>query len=123
MSRFSEDEITSHINEHFSGKRVILLAPVVRGRKGHYRELFEQLRKQGYLKVRVDGEIRDLKDRMQVDRYKIHDIEIVIDRIVVDDESASRLSASVQQSMAAGKELMFLLDADSDKLSQFSKQL
>jgi excinuclease ABC subunit A len=123
MSRFSEDEITLHINEHFSGKRVILLAPVVRGRKGHYRELFEQLRKQGFLKVRVDGEIKDLKDKMQVDRYKIHDIEVVVDRIVVEGASAARLSASVQQSLQIGKELMFLLDADSGQFAQYSKKL
>src|SRR4051812_28815767 len=123
MARFSEEEIVAHIKENYDQKRIILLAPIVRGRKGHYRELFEQLRKQGYLKVRVDGEVKDLKERMQVDRYKIHEIEIVVDRIVVDDESSSRLSASVQQSMQAGKELMFLLDADTGKVSQFSKQL
>jgi excinuclease ABC subunit A len=123
MARFSEDEIVAHIREHYAGNRIILLAPIVRGRKGHYRELFEQLRKQGYLKVRVDGEVKDLKDRMQVDRYKIHDIEVVIDRIVVDDESGSRLGASVQQSLQVGKELMFLLDADTGKLTQYSKHL
>jgi len=123
MARFSEDEIVAHIRENFVGKRIILLAPVIRGRKGHYRELFEQLRKQGYLKVRVDGEVKDLKEKMQVDRYKIHDIEVVIDRIVVDDESSARLSASVQQSLQIGKELMFLLDADTDKLNQYSKHL
>jgi len=123
MARFSEDEIVAHIREHFAGKRIILLAPIVRGRKGHYRELFEQLRKQGYLKVRVDGELKDLKERMQVDRYKIHDIEVVIDRIVVDDASGSRLNNSVQLAMQTGKELMFLLDADTNHLAQFSKQL
>jgi excinuclease ABC subunit A len=123
MARFSEDEIVAHIREHMKGKRIILLAPIVRGRKGHYRELFEQLRKQGYLKVRVDGEIKDLKEKMQVDRYKIHDIEAVVDRIVVDDESASRLSQSVQQALGSGKELMFVLDADTNRLSQYSKQL
>ncbi|MEO6832395.1 MAG: excinuclease ABC subunit UvrA [Chitinophagaceae bacterium] len=123
MARFSEDEIVAHVRENFVGKRLILLAPIVRGRKGHYRELFEQLRKQGYLKVRVDGEIKDLKDKMQVDRYKIHDIEIVVDRIVVDDESAARLSASVQQAMLSGKDLMFILDADTNQLFQFSKLL
>ncbi len=75
MASFSEEEIVAHIRENMAGKRIILLAPIVRGRKGHYRELFEQLRKQGYLKVRVDGEVKDLKEKMQVDRYKIHDIE------------------------------------------------
>jgi excinuclease ABC subunit A len=123
MARFSEEEIAAHIRENYAGRRLILLAPIVRGRKGHYRELFEQLRKQGYLKVRIDGEIKDLKERMQVDRYKIHDIEVVIDRIVVNNEDAARLGASIQQSLQVGKELMFVQDADSGKVSQFSKQL
>lgn len=123
MTRFSEEEIVAHIKEHFAGKRIILLAPIVRGRKGHYRELFEQLRKQGYLKVRIDGEIKDLEERMQVDRYKIHDIELVVDRLVVQEDSFVRMSSSVQQSLQLGKELMFLLEADSNKLSQYSKQL
>ena len=124
MTRFSEEEIVAHIRENYNGKRIILLAPIVRGRKGHYRELFEQLRKQGYLKVRIDGEVKDLVARMQVDRYKIHDIELVIDRLAVGDETTqARLSASVQQSLQLGKELMFLLDADTNKLTQYSKHL
>jgi len=123
MTRFSEEEIVAHIKEHFNGKRIILLAPIVRGRKGHYRELFEQLRKQGYLKVRIDGEVKDLTERMQVDRYKIHDIELVVDRIAVEPDGLARLSSSIQQSLQLGKDLMFLLDADSNKLTQYSKQL
>ena len=124
MARFSEEEIVAHIKENYGGKRIILLAPIVRGRKGHYRELFEQLRKQGYLKVRIDGEVKDLAARMQVDRYKIHDIELVIDRLAIGDEATqTRLSASVQQSLQMGKELMFLLDADTNKLTQYSKHL
>jgi excinuclease ABC subunit A len=74
MVKFSEEEIVEHIKQNFAGKKIILLGPIIRGRKGHYRELFEQLRKQGYVKVRVDGEITDLKEKMQLDRYKIHDI-------------------------------------------------
>lgn len=123
MAKFSEEEIVSHINEHFSDKKIILLAPIVRGRKGHYRELFEQLRKQGYLKVRIDGEITDLKERMQLDRYKIHDIELVVDRLIVQHDAKARLAQSVQKTLSAGKGLMFVLDADSLVLSQFSKQL
>lgn len=123
MARFSEDEIVRHLSDALAGKKIILLAPVVRGRKGHYRELFEQLRKQGYLKVRVDGEILDLKEKMQLDRYKIHDIELVIDRLVVDKESQSRMSQSVQKSLQIGKDLMFVLDVDTGTLHQFSKQL
>jgi len=123
MSKFSEEEIVAHIMQQLADKKIILLAPLVRGRKGHYRELFEQLRKQGYLKVRVDGDIVDLKERMQLDRYKIHDIELVVDRLVADEDSRTRLSQSVQKSLQAGKDLMFVLDADKDKLYQYSRQL
>jgi len=83
MERMSDDEITDRILNEFNGEGIYVLAPVVKGRKGHYRELFEQIRKQGYTKVRVDGEILDIAPKMQVDRYKIHDIEIVVDRIIV----------------------------------------
>lgn len=123
MTKFSEEEIVAHIRQHFDNKKIILLAPVVRGRKGHYRELFEQLRKQGYLKVRVDGEIVDLKERMQLDRYKIHEIELVIDRLVVQDDAQTRLSQSIQKSLQMGKGLMFVLDVDKNNLAQYSRQL
>lgn len=123
MTRFSEEEILSHIMEHFAGRRIILLAPVVRGRKGHYRELFEQLRKQGYVKVRVDGEVTELKERMQLDRYKIHDIELVIDRLAVNKDAHTRISQSVQKCMQMGKGLMFVADADNDYIAQYSKTL
>lgn len=123
MTKFSEEEIVAHIQEHFNGKKIALLAPVIRGRKGHYRELFEQLRKQGYLKVRVDGEITDLKERMQVDRYKIHDIELVIDRLLVQEEAQARLSQSIQKALQMGKDLMLVLDVDKNVATQFSKQL
>jgi len=123
MVKFSEDEIIAHIRENFEGKKIAILAPVVRGRKGHYRELFEQLRKQGYLKVRVDGEIQNLKERMQLDRYKIHEIELVVDRLLVQDDARARLSQSVQQSLQMGKDLMFVLDVDKNKITQYSKQL
>jgi excinuclease ABC subunit A len=123
MVKFSEEEIVSHIQENFTGKKIMLLAPVVRGRKGHYRELFEQLRKQGYLKVRIDGEVTDLKERMQLDRYKIHDIELVVDRLAVQPDARTRLSQSVQKCLQMGKELMFVADAESGKITQYSKQL
>src|SRR6185436_19907093 len=80
-----------------------------RGRKGHYRELFEEVRKKGYLKVRIDGEIKDLVPKMQVDRYKIHDIELVVDRLEVTEDLKARLSQSAQQTLKLGKDLMFLL--------------
>ncbi|HTN16879.1 MAG TPA: excinuclease ABC subunit UvrA [Chitinophagaceae bacterium] len=123
MERFSEEEIAAHIRKSFANKKLVLLAPVVRGRKGHYRELFEQLRKQGYLKVRIDGEIVDLKEKMQLDRYKIHDIELVVDRLIADKESQASLSESIQKSLKEGKDLMFVLDADTGKTMQYSKQL
>lgn len=123
MVKFSEEEIVSNIFEKFEGRKISLLAPLVRGRKGHYRELFEDIRKKGYLKVRVDGDVLDLKPRMQVDRYKIHDIEVVVDRLAVTDEMKLRLSQSVQKTLQLGKDLMFLLINDDDKVFQYSKQL
>ena len=123
MQKFSEEEIVAHIEQNFEGKKIMLLAPVVRGRKGHYRELFEQLRKQGYVKVRIDGEVTDLKERMQLDRYKIHDIELVVDRLIVQKEGESRLSQSVQKSLQVGKELMFVADVDKNTISQYSRTL
>ena len=123
MQKFSEEEIVGHIEQNFAGKKIMLLAPIVRGRKGHYRELFEQMRKQGYLKVRVDGEVMDLKERMQLDRYKIHDIELVVDRLLVQKEGESRLGQSVQKSLQMGKDLMFVADVDKNTISQYSKTL
>lgn len=108
MVRWSEDEIVSNIFKRFENNNITLLAPLVRGRKGHYRELFEEVRKKGFLKVRVDGEIKDLTPKMQVDRYKIHDIELVIDRLKVTKDIRTRISQSVQQALKIGKDLMFV---------------
>ena len=102
MERMSEDQILSNIYKKFEGMPVNILAPVVKGRKGHYRELFEQIRKQGYVKVRIDGEIQDMTAKMQVDRYKIHDIEIVIDRLLIDRKDHKRLVDSIQTAMRLG---------------------
>ncbi len=123
MAKFSEEEIIAHIQQNFKDRKIMLLAPVVRGRKGHYRELFEQLRKQGYLKVRVDGEVVELKERMQLDRYKIHDIELVIDRMLVGNEALARMSQSVQKSLQMGKDLMFVAETDSPRIAQYSRSL
>ena len=123
MQKFSEEEILEDIRQKFGNRKIVLLAPLVRGRKGHYRELFEDMRKKGYLKVRVDGEITDLVPRMQVDRYKIHDIELVVDRLQVTDEMRVRLSQSLQKAMQIGKELVFVMDATNNKMAQYSKQL
>ncbi|MCS3796066.1 excinuclease ABC subunit UvrA [Niastella sp. OAS944] len=135
MVKFSEEEIVDNIFKKYKNKKITLLAPLVRGRKGHYRELFEDIRKKGYLKVRVDGEVKDLVAKMQVDRYKIHDIEVVIDRMAVTDDMKVRLSQSVQKTLQMGKELMFLLVHDAangngkssktpaDLVVQYSRQL
>ena len=123
MVKFSEEEIIAHIQQNFAGKKILLLAPIVRGRKGHYRELFEQLRKQGYLKVRIDGEVTDLKEKMQLDRYKIHEIELVVDRLLVKPDELGRLSQSVQKTLQMGKELLFIANADTNAITQYSKQL
>ena len=108
MVKFSEEEIVTNIFAKFKNKKISLLAPLVRGRKGHYRELFEDIRKKGYLKVRIDGEVKDLVPKMQIDRYKIHDIEVVVDRLAVTDDMKLRLSQSVQKTLQVGKDLMFV---------------
>lgn len=123
MVKFSEEEIVQNIYQKFEGQKISLLAPLVRGRKGHYRELFEDIRKKGFVKVRVDGEVKDLVPKMQVDRYKIHDIEAVVDRLQVNDDMRFRLSQSVQKTLQMGKGLMFMLVHDKNKVEQFSKQL
>lgn len=123
MVKWSEEEIVANIFERFKDNKINLLAPIVRGRKGHYRELFEDIRKRGYLKVRVDGQIQDLTAKMQVDRYKVHDIEVVVDRLPVSEEQKPRLSQSVQQTLKLGKDLMFVLENDEATLTQYSKML
>ncbi len=123
MIKFSEEEIVENIFTKHAKQKISLLAPLIRGRKGHYRELFEDIRKKGFLKVRVDGEIMDLTPKLQVDRYKIHDIEVVIDRLQVTPDMKVRLSQSVQQTLKMGKGLLFLLLNDSGKTIQYSKQL
>lgn len=123
MVRFTEEQIIQSIITKFNGKRIVLLAPVVRGRKGHYRELFEQIRKQGFLKVRIDGEIKDLIPKMQVDRYKMHDIEIVIDRFKVDEDDLVRIKQSVAQALKSGKQFIMVMDADKGTVFNYSKKL
>jgi excinuclease ABC subunit A len=118
----SEDQILDNIFKKYDDIPVNILAPVVKGRKGHYRELFEQIRKQGYVKVRVDGEIQDITAKMQVDRYKIHDIEIVVDRLVIDRKDVKRLQDSLQSAMKLGKGIIKISDKDNN-VSHFSRFL
>ncbi|RWU06454.1 excinuclease ABC subunit UvrA [Pedobacter chitinilyticus] len=122
MERMSEDQILQNIYKKFEKSAVNILAPVVKGRKGHYRELFEQIRKQGYVKVRVDGEIKDIVAKMQVDRYKIHDIEIVVDRLIIDPKDHKRLLDSIQIAMRLGKGIIKISDKDNN-VAHFSKFL
>ena len=123
MVKFSEEEITQNIFENFEDQKINILAPLVRGRKGHYRELFEEVRKKGFLKVRIDGEVKDLVPKMQLDRYKIHDIELVVDRLPVNDDMRLRLSQSVQKTLQLGKDLMFVLTEQTNRIKQYSKLL
>ena len=123
MVKFSEAEIIQNIATQFKDKKINLLAPVVRGRKGHYRELFEEIRKKGFVKARVDGEIIELRPKFQVDRYKIHDIEVVVDRIPVNAAMKIRLGESVSQCLKMGKDLLFVLEEGKTKAVQYSKQL
>jgi excinuclease ABC subunit A len=122
MVRQSEDQILDAVLQNFKGKKLILLAPIVKGRKGHYRELFLQIRKSGFTKVRVDGELQDITAKMQVDRYKIHDIEVVIDRIVVDEKDRYRIGQSIGKSLKEGKGVIMVMEENS-KVHHFSKFL
>ncbi|MEQ1798328.1 MAG: excinuclease ABC subunit UvrA, partial [Lacibacter sp.] len=122
MVKWSEEEIVENIFQRFDEQKILLLAPLVRGRKGHYRELFEDIRKKGFVKVRIDGEVKDLVPKMQVDRYKIHDIEVVVDRLKVSDDFRVRISQSVQQTLKLGKDLMFI-GTEKGGVVSYSKQL
>jgi excinuclease ABC subunit A len=122
MVRQSEDQILDTLLNNFKGKKLVLLAPVIKGRKGHYRELFQQIRKSGYTKVRVDGEVQEITAKMQVDRYKIHDIEIVMDRIVADPKDRARISQSINKSLKEGKGVMMIME-ENNKVHHFSKFL
>ena len=115
MERMSEDQIFKNILEKFDNQAVNILAPVVKGRKGHYRELFEQIRKQGYLKVRVDGEIMDISPKMQLDRYKIHDIEMVIDRLLVAESDKKRLYDSMQSALKVSRGIIKVSDKENNE--------
>ena len=123
MVRYTEEQITDLILKEFDGKRINILAPAVRGRKGHYRELFEHIRQAGFTRVRVDGVMREIEFGMMVDRYKTHDIEIVVDRIEVHEDSLTRIKKSVQTAFRYGKGLLMVLDNDTEKLHYFSRLL
>ncbi|AGA77409.1 excinuclease ABC subunit UvrA [Echinicola vietnamensis] len=122
MIRQTEDQIIDQLLEHFAGKKLYILAPVVKGRKGHYRELFEQIRKMGFSKVRVDGVVMEMVPKMQVDRYKIHDIEIVVDRIIAEEDDRYRITQSLKTALQHGKGIIMLRDEEGN-VHHFSKYL
>ncbi|SFN80462.1 excinuclease ABC subunit A [Bizionia echini] len=125
MVSYNDEQIKELITETFNGKRINILAPVVRSRKGHYRELFEQIAKQGFVKVRTDGEIKDLVKGMKLDRYKNHDIEIVIDRLKIDTtaDNDKRLTESINTAMYHGEDVLMVIDQDTQEVRYFSRNL
>ena len=123
MVKYSDDEILDLIHSQYQEKKIYLLAPLIRNRKGHYKELFEQIRKKGYLHVRVDGEIKELTPSMRLDRYKNHSIELVIDKLVVSVDDERRLKASIATGMNQGNGDIMLLDYTANEIRHFSKQL
>lgn len=123
MTRFSEEQIIEDILQKFQNTKISILAPLVRGRKGHYRELLEDVRKQGYLRVRIDGETKEIQPKMQLDRYKIHDIEVVIDRIKVNKDDVQRLRESINKALKEGKGLLFIENLETNKITTYSKTL
>ena len=123
MVKYSEEQIQDLILKEYDEKRILVLAPIVSGRKGHYRELFESVRKQGYLKVRTDGEIQDLSFGMYLDRYKTHDIEVVIDKMTVNDKNRNRLSQSIKAALKQGKGRVMIFDEATQKAHYYSKTL
>lgn len=123
MVSYTEDQIRKLINEQYQGQRINILAPLVRSRKGHYRELFQQIAKQGFVKVRVDGELKNISAGMRVDRYKTHDIEAVIDRLEVKASNENRLKESISVALRQGKGSMMVLPHDSDAVKHYSRSL
>ena len=123
MVKYTEEQIYDLIYKEYKGKRIYILAPLVRARKGHYKELFEQVRKKGYLYVRVDGEVKEVLHGMKVDRYKNHDIEVVIDKLAVGDKEEKRLKQSIATAMHQGEGLMMILDGQTEEIRHYSKRL
>ncbi|WP_264524531.1 excinuclease ABC subunit UvrA [Flavobacterium sp. N502536] len=125
MVSYSDEQIKDLIIQDFNGKRINILAPVIKARKGHYAELFQQITKQGFLKVRVNGEVQDLISGMKLDRYKTHDIEIVVDRMLIEDneDNQKRLSESINTAMHHGENVLMILDQDTNEVRYFSRNL
>ena len=123
MVKYTEEKVIDMILHDYAGKRIFILTPLVKSRKGHYRELFEAMRRKGYLNMRVDGELVEITRGMKVDRYKNHDIEVVIDKLQVSDKDEERLKKSVAIAMKQGEGLILILDKDTGAVKHFSKRL
>lgn len=123
MVKYTEEDVLNMIHERYSGKPIFILAPLVRNRKGHYRELFESMRRKGYLYIRVDGNVEEITRGMKVDRYKNHNIEVVIDKLVVQDKDDERLKKSVATAMKQGDGLLMIMEKDSGEAKYYSKRL
>ena len=123
MVSYSDEQIRNLILQDFKDKRIAILAPVVKSRKGHYRELFEQISKQGFVKVRVDGEIKEIEKGMRLDRYKTHDIEVVIDRLIINDTSGKRLEETIKTALYTGNNILMVIDVDDENPRYFSREL
>ena len=123
MVKYTEEKVIDMIVNNYAGRKILILAPLVRSRKGHYRELFESMRRKGYLHVRVDGEVQEITRGMKVDRYKNHDIEVVIDRMAVKDTADERLKKTIQIAMRQGEGLLMIMDFETGQTKHFSKRL
>ena len=123
MVKYTEEKVIDMIVNNYAGRKILILAPLVRSRKGHYRELFESMRHKGYLHVRVDGEVQEITQGMKVDRYKNHDIEVVIDRMAVKDTADERLKKTIQIAMRQGEGLVMIMDFETGQTKHFSKRL
>ena len=123
MVKYTEEQVVALILERYRGRKIYILAPVVQKRKGHYKELFESLRRRGYMNVRVDGALQEIRYGMKLDRYKIHNVEVVIDKMRVDEDDRRRLTESLNLAMRLGEGLVMVLDADSGEVRHYSKRL
>src|SRR5690606_17963710 len=124
MVSYSDAQIKELIISAYQGKKINVLAPIIRSRKGHYRELFEQIAKQGFVKVRIDGEIKDIVKGMKVDRYKTHDIEIVIDRLKIEESSEldKRITKTINTAMYSGENVLMILEEGTEEPRYFSRE-
>ncbi len=123
MVSYSDEQIRQLILNEFANKKIAILAPLIKSRKGHYRELFEQISKQGFLRVRVDGEIKEIEKGMRLDRYKTHDIEVVIDRLLVNKSIEKRLEETIKTALYAGNNILMVIDIDDNNPRYFSREL